>query len=187
VLRGRLRPVHAPGSPRLTPQLTGRLASLRPIEASDADALAAILAEPGVAAWWGRWDAERVRRDLLHPDPAETIFTIEHDGAIAGALLVNEELEPDFRHATIDLFVRTASQGRGVGPDVIRATAAWLLDERGHHRLTIDPASGNQRAIRAYERVGFRPVGTMRRYQRLTDGTWVDALLMDLLADELVR
>jgi len=27
----------------------------------------------------------------------------------------------------------------------------------------------------------------MRRYQRMTDGRWVDALLMDLLAEELVR
>ena len=36
-------------------------------------------------------------------------------------------------------------------------------------------------------KLGFRPVGVMRRYQRMTDGRWVDALLMDLLADELVR
>ncbi len=43
------------------------------------------------------------------------------------------------------------------------------------------------RAIAAYAKLGFRPVGIMRRYQRMTDGRWVDALLMDLLADELVR
>ena len=53
----------------------------------------------------------------------------------------------------------------------------------GPHRLSIDPAAANARAIAAYAKVGFRPVGVMRRYQRLADGTWVDALLMDLLAD----
>jgi aminoglycoside 6'-N-acetyltransferase len=160
---------------------------LRGIDAADAEPLAAILVEPAVAAWWGRWDVERVRTSLLDEDPDETIFTIEHDGEVAGALIVTEEAEPDFHHASIDLFLRTASQGQGLGPDAIRAAAIWLLDERGHHRLTIDPASANERAVRAYSRLGFRPVGTMRQYQRLIDGIWVDALLMDLIGDELVR
>ena len=42
-------------------------------------------------------------------------------------------------------------------------------------------------AIRCYAKVGFRPVGVLRRYERGLDGTWHDGLLMDLLADELVR
>ena len=36
-------------------------------------------------------------------------------------------------------------------------------------------------------KVGFRPVGRLRLYQRMADGTWADALLMEMLADELVR
>ena len=77
------------------------------------------------------------------------------------------------------------AQGRGLGPDAIRTLARHLFERDGHHRLTIDPAVGNERAIRAYARVGFKPVGRMRQYQRFPDGTWRDALLMDLLADEL--
>jgi hypothetical protein len=65
--------------------------------------------------------------------------------------------------------------------------ADWLFDQRGHHRLTIDPACCNARAIRAYEAVGFRQVGTMRRYERGADGSWHDNLLMDLLPEELRR
>ena len=49
----------------------------------------------------------------------------------------------------------------------------------------IDPAADNHRAVRCYEKVGFRPVGVMRRYERGADGTWHDGLFMDLLADEL--
>ena len=79
----------------------------------------------------------------------------------------------------------TDRQGLGLGPDAIRAAVRWLVDERGHHRITIDPAADNVAAIRAYERVGFRPVGVMRRYERGADGTWHDGLLMELLADEL--
>ncbi len=61
------------------------------------------------------------------------------------------------------------------------------VDERGHHRCTIDPAADNTPAIRAYEKVGFRPVGVMRGYWRSPSGEWRDGLLMDLLAPELDR
>ena len=49
----------------------------------------------------------------------------------------------------------------------------------------IDPAADNVAAIRSYEKVGFRPVGVMRRYERGPDGQWHDGLLMDLLAEDL--
>jgi aminoglycoside 6'-N-acetyltransferase len=64
--------------------------------------------------------------------------------------------------------------------------ARYLVDERGHHRLVIDPAADNVAAIRCYSSVGFRPVGVMRSYERDVDGCgWHDGLLMDLLAPEL--
>jgi aminoglycoside 6'-N-acetyltransferase len=50
----------------------------------------------------------------------------------------------------------------------------------------IDPAADNAAAIRCYSKVEFRPVGIMRRYERSSDGTWHDGLLMDLLAEELI-
>ena len=100
----------------------------------------------------------------------------------AGFIQFAEENEPDYRHAGIDLFVGTAWQGRGIGPEAIRVVARHLFDDRGHHRITIDPAAANERAIRAYEKVGFRRVGIMRRYERDPDLTWHDGLLMDLLA-----
>jgi 4-diphosphocytidyl-2C-methyl-D-erythritol kinase len=53
--------------------------------------------------------------------------------------------------------------------------------------LTIDPAADDARAIRAYEKVGFRTVGIMREYWRSPDGAWRDGILMDLLARELDR
>jgi aminoglycoside 6'-N-acetyltransferase len=112
-------------------------------------------------------------------------FAIELDGDVIGSIQYAEETDPGYRHAGIDLFLDRAHQGRGLGPDAIRTLARHLIEARGHHRLTIDPAAANDRAIRAYERVGFRPVGVMRRYERGPDGTWHDGLLMDLLAGEL--
>jgi aminoglycoside 6'-N-acetyltransferase len=72
-----------------------------------------------------------------------------------------------------------------VGREALTLLARHLFEERGHHRLVIDPAASNARAIRAYEAVGFKPVGVMRLYERGPERTFHDGLLMDLLPDEL--
>jgi aminoglycoside 6'-N-acetyltransferase len=95
------------------------------------------------------------------------------------------EPDPRYRHAAIDIFLGGRFQDHGLGTEALRLLAGHLFDERGHHRLTIDPAAANERAIRAYEKVGFRPVGVMRRYERGPDGRFHDGLLMDVLRDDL--
>jgi len=113
-------------------------------------------------------------------------FVIVHDGRVAGAIQWSAEDEPDYRHAGIDIYLDPSLHGRGLGTDAVRTLARHLVADHGHHRLVIDPAADNAAAIRCYSKVGFRPVGVMRRYERSVDGTWHDGLLMDLLADELI-
>jgi len=73
-----------------------------------------------------------------------------------------------------------------MGTEAVRRLVRHLVEERGHHRVTIDPSVTNAAAIRAYEKAGFRPVGVMRSYERNPDGGgWRDGLLMDLLSNEL--
>jgi aminoglycoside 6'-N-acetyltransferase len=167
------------------PVLRGERVALRPLQERDVPALAAILAEPEVARWWGRWDEARVRAELLGDDD-DIVLAVEVDKEVAGVLQWYEEPDPEYRHAALDVSLRTADQGRGLGPEALRLAIGYLIHERGHHRLTIDPAAANRRAIRAYAAVGFKPVGVMRRYERGPDGEWRDGLLMDLVADEFV-
>jgi aminoglycoside 6'-N-acetyltransferase len=96
----------------------------------------------------------------------------------------HEETEPDYRHASIDIFLDPTSHGQGLGTDAVRTLVRHLLEDRGHHRITIDPAADNDAAIRCYSKVGFQPVGIMRQYERGPDGRWHDGLLMELLADD---
>lgn len=165
-------------------RLRGERVTLRPLETADVPRLAEIAAEPEVARWW-LGPTEPDLREMAGPDRNELVFAIELDGQLIGLVQAHEELVPDYRHAGIDLFLGTAWQGQGLGADTVRTLARWLFEERGHHRITIDPALANQRAIHAYERVGFRRVGVMRRYERGVDGEWHDGLLLDLLPGDL--
>jgi aminoglycoside 6'-N-acetyltransferase len=164
--------------------LRGERVLLRPASEADVPALAAMLREPEVSRWWGRFDEARVRRDLLE-DAGVEVMAIEVDGAVAGLLQWWEEDDPEYRHAGLDISLSTAWHGRGIGREALHLAIEHLARERGHHRFTIDPAAGNERAIRCYAAVGFKQVGVLRRYWRDGDGEWRDGLLMDLLADEL--
>jgi aminoglycoside 6'-N-acetyltransferase len=165
------------------PTLRSARLTLRPLAEEDLGPLAAFVADPSVAPWWGDISDPAYVADGLRSDG--TAFAIEVGGALAGWLGISEEQEPEYRHAGLDLMLAPGYQDRGLGSEALRTAIRWLAEARGHHRFTIDPSVRNERAIRAYEAVGFRPVGVMRRYERRADGSWSDSLLMDLLADEL--
>jgi aminoglycoside 6'-N-acetyltransferase len=166
-------------------ELRGERVVLRPLAAADAPRLAELGQDPGVARWWPGIDEAELRRKAAGEDEV-TAFAIVADEEPVGLIQYYEEENPEFRHAGLDLFLGAGWQGRGLGVDAIRTLARHLVEEHGHHRLVIDPAADNERAIRAYERAGFRRVGVMREYWRDAHGAWRDGLLMDLLARELV-
>jgi len=169
--------------------LTGERVVLRPLDEDDAGALEAIFAEDAVAPWWPGYDRARIDNDLLGADGDTKVYAIEVDGhaenGIAGVIQSWEESDPEYRHAGIDIALATRWHGTGVAVDALRTLARHLFEDDGHHRLTIDPAASNARAIACYTKIGFRPVGVLRRYEVLGDGTFRDGLLMDLLAGEL--
>ncbi len=163
--------------------LRGQRVVLTPVVPEYVPELRRILATPEVRARWRDEDASPL---WPFDDDSVSRFAVLLDGTVHGMVQYGEEDEPDYRHASIDIFLDPASHRRGLGRDAVDTLARYLVHHRGHHRLVIDPAADNEPAIRCYTAVGFRPVGIMRRYERDTDGIgWHDGLLMDLLAEDL--
>jgi aminoglycoside 6'-N-acetyltransferase len=169
------------------PVLVGRKVTLRPGRPGDAPKLRAILAEPSVSRWWAEPDPVEVIEEELRGDDSAVLLVVEIDGQVAGGIQYHEENDPMYRHAGIDIYLGGRFQGRGAGTEAVRLLAGFLFKRRGHHRITIDPAAANEPAIRCYTKVGFRPVGVLRKYERGPDGTFHDGLLMDLLRDEFTQ
>jgi aminoglycoside 6'-N-acetyltransferase len=152
---------------------------LRPLAPGDEEDLLRIHRTPEVVRWWDDpedgfpWD-----------EPDSTRLTIVVDGQIAGLIQYWEEGEPRYRHAGIDVFLDPSLHGRGLGTEGVSRVVRHLIDDRGHHRVTIDPALANTGAIRCYEKAGFRPVGVMRRAERDSGGRgWHDCLLMEFVTE----
>jgi aminoglycoside 6'-N-acetyltransferase len=167
--------------------LAGARVHLRPASRADIPVLARIRETPEVYAHWRGGDdlhaavEDDFAEEGIHP------YVIEHGGDVVGWIQWQAEDDPDYRHASIDIYLAPWVRGRGLGPDAVATVAHHLFNEHGHHRIEIDPAAHNEAAIRAYTKVGFRPVGITRCSERGPDGTWHDGLLMDLLAEELQR
>jgi aminoglycoside 6'-N-acetyltransferase len=162
--------------------LTGALVLLRPATDADIAPLALIRSAPEVTLWWG--DEEDYPAAVA--DDLDRTFVVEVEGRLVGAVQTYEEADPMYRHAGMDIYLEPTVHGKGIGTDAVRTMAKHLIQTVGHHRLVIDPAAANTAAINAYERVGFRRVGVLRRYERGPDGTFHDGVLLDLLPEDLI-
>ena len=164
-------------------ELRGERVLVRPATEADLPALGRLLSHPKVAPWWLNETEGGLRETLADDDT--TMFAVLVGEAIVGLVQYGEESDPAYRNAWIDIAIDAGWHGQGIGQETLRVLARHLIDDRGHHHLLIDPAAANERAIRCYRSVGFRPVGILRENERTPDGEWRDTLLMDLLAREL--
>ena len=87
------------------------------------------------------------------------------------------------RNCAVGLDLVAAHRGKGLAAKVY----AWLLDYLFHqlnmHMVYLEVLESNERAIRLYERLGFRVDGRLR--QRIfRNGTYEDSILMSLLRSE---
>src|SRR5829696_2129854 len=136
VNRDGLPPIHRAGVP-----LDGARVHLRPAASGDLATFTAILSDPTVDAWWQAADPAEDARDLTGRDDGVVVWAIEAEGAVVGLIQADEETDPRYRHAGIDIVLAAAGQDRGFGSDAVRTVARWLIEERGHHRITMDPAA----------------------------------------------
>lgn len=157
-------------------ELRGEQVVLRPLEPPDLPAVRRIRATEEVARWWGPPE------DEFPPDDGDPRFAVVIGGEVAGMVQYYEEPDPDARHADVDVFLAAEHHGRGHGTDAMRTIVRHLVEERGHHRITLSTDPHNAPAVRCYEKAGFHPVGITRssRWDGRA-GRWVDELLMDLV------
>src|SRR5258708_14764524 len=158
------------------PTLAGHRVRLRPGRPGDAPRLRAILAEPSVSRWWGEPDPVAAIEEDLRGGGTSVLLVVEIDGQVAGGIQYPEEHDPMYRHAGIDIYLGSRYQGRGSGSEAVGLLARYLLGQRGHHRITIDPAAANDQATRSHARGGFRPVGVMGQHARGGDAPFPSGL-----------
>ncbi len=115
------------------------------------------------------------------------IFAIEaSDGTYIGNIGLHG-IEQENRRAVLGIIIgEKAYWGQGYGSDAIRAMLRWAFQYLNLNRVSLTVYGYNKRAIRCYEKCGFRHEGVMRR-ARFVDGRYYDELLMGILREELLE
>ncbi len=86
----------------------------------------------------------------------------------------------------LDLFIGQPEYwGRGIGTQFIRLLLCYLFEEKGADWVILDPHTDNTRAIRAYEKSGFRKIKLLPRHE-WHEGRYVDCWLMGIRWDQQV-
>jgi RimJ/RimL family protein N-acetyltransferase len=94
------------------------------------------------------------------------------------------DIHPVHRHAELQIRIGVPSErGRGLGTEALRRLLSFGFSDLNLHRVTLKVFASNERAIRAYENVGFVQEGVMRKMAHV-DGRYVDVVVMGILRDE---
>ena len=131
------------------------------------------LGRPHVEEWWpGRPSLEELEQEfvpMMDHQSSTRPYIVLGDGAPIGYIQSYvamssgdgwwpEERDPGVRG--IDQFLANPEQlDRGIGTAMIRSFVQQLFRDPAVTRIQTDPSPRNRRAIRCYEKVGFRPLG----------------------------
>jgi aminoglycoside 6'-N-acetyltransferase Ib len=145
--------------------------SFRPLTLADLPTLHDWLSRPHVAEWWDqRSSLQEIEEDyapiVTGPQSGDHAYIVLADGAPIGfiqsyvAMGSGDGWWPDERDPGvrgIDQFLAHPQQlGQGLGTAMVRAFVEKLFGDPAVTRIQTDPSPENRRAIRCYEKAGFR-------------------------------
>lgn len=112
-----------------------------------------------------------------------SIYTQDGKAKHIGFILYRE-LNIVSRRCTIGMGIGVKEYwSKGFGSDALKTLARYMFQTMNLNRVQLDTWSGNERAIRSYEKCGFIVEGRMRSHS-FVDGKYYDTVVMGLLKEE---
>jgi RimJ/RimL family protein N-acetyltransferase len=125
-------------------------------------------------------DLERWYRNNV-PDRSYQIYAIEN---LQGEMIGDLELDHIcWQTRQAELRIRIGAKqywGRGYGNEAISLVLAYYMTQKRFTRIYLKVYQFNRRAIRCYQKNGFRPIGLLRR----NNSEWKDIILMEITNDQ---
>lgn len=174
--------------------LKGHKTWIRPLENEDIEAFYRWYNDQEVNLWSsGAWPLNT----LLSKDAIEErFFESDSDERRYAILNLKQELigtigfrETNIPARSATLFIVIGEKkywGQGYGSDALNTFLHFLFSQWNFHRLSLDTWDGNHRAIKAYEKLGFKLEGTLRD-ARFVNGDYHDALIFGVLRSEFLN
>jgi RimJ/RimL family protein N-acetyltransferase len=128
-----------------------------------------------------KWfDALETRRDAV-------IFGIRRRNS-SRLIGVCQLLSISLVHRSAELQIRigdSAARNRGLGTQAVRSLVEFAFRDLNLNRVSLHVFATNTRAMRAYEKSGFRREGVLRQAAHI-DGAYVDLVVMGILRADVL-
>lgn len=175
--------------------IEGKLVRLRALRADDLEFHLRWRNDPEVVRWatGAHPGFGPVTREALEPchearlreDPRQgRTFTVEErDGGRPIGMADYRDLDPFAGRATVGITIGERGHwGGGYGSEALGLLVGHLFGACRLHRVELDTWSGNERAVRAFRRLGFVEEGRRRAAVRVGE-EWYDSMEFGLLRD----
>jgi len=120
-------------------------------------------------------------KDLDHEN--HNSFAIEVDGKLIGGCGLHHSRRRDGSTEFGIGIYDPEYIGKGYGSDAIRTLLRWAFQIQNWRRVQLRTLACNERAVRAYQKIGFVEEGRLREHV-FFQGRYVDELVMGLLRSE---
>ncbi len=170
--------------------LTGRQVSLRTARPSDQPALERLRADPEIDYFMG---VESGGAGLLW----RHVYLGDQSGALADLVILGQDEAPiglislwdrtiPHKGAELSVWIGAAHRNGGNGTEALRLALRYAFRDLGLHKVYLRVLEYNARAIRAYEKCGFRIEGRLRQEMQV-EGRWHDLVYMGVFAGEFAE
>lgn len=166
---------------------------IRELECKDKYLLSKWLSDPEILQYYeGRdnpFDVEKVEQKFFEEEADATRCIIEFGETAIGYVQfyevgVDERRTYGYSDSSeiiygMDQFIGELTYwNKGVGTQLVHAMVAYLIEEKGAERIVMDPQTWNERAIRCYEKCGFKKVKLLPENE-LHEGEYRDCWLIE--------
>jgi diamine N-acetyltransferase len=175
---------------RIRPPLEGSLVRLRAVEEADLPEINEGIWDPEVTAqmsiaWPEALTETRQFWERIRASDSNLLLAVE---TLAGDLVGSvglHDIDPRNRQAELGIWIARPHWGKGYGTDAVSVACRFGFREMNLQRVFLRVYDTNPRGIRAYEKVGFKEEGRLRRGQ-FVGGQYIDVIVMGLLAEDLI-
>ncbi|UTR10362.1 acetyltransferase [Evansella sp. LMS18] len=164
---------------------------VRALEDKDKHHLVKWLSDPAVLEYYeGRdnpFNLEKVNEDFYNPGDEKGKCMIEYEGQSIGYIQfyqLDKETKDIYGYTDgniygIDQFIgETAFWNKGIGTSLITSMVQFLLEKKNADKVVMDPQTWNNRAIRCYEKCGFKKVKLLPEHE-WHEGEYRDCWLIE--------
>ncbi|HVJ48590.1 GNAT family protein [Desulfitobacterium sp.] len=174
--------------------LEGHKTVIRPLEIEDIEAFYQWYNDQEVNLWSsGAWplntllSKNEIEGRFFDPDSDERRYAILNLQQELIGTIGFREVNIPAQSATLFIVIGDKKHwGQGFGTDALETFLLYIFSQWNFHRLSLDTWDGNLRAIKAYEKLGFKLEGKLRE-ARFVQGQYHDALIFGLLRPEFFK